>query len=137
MIRTPIYSELPARRSPVRRDGNLVLPRGAISHVERPAEGTPAAPAPATAAAEEQPAAETEEPAREASRDDYLTKLIKYVPAEAVAAFVAVIALTVTATENAGTQRALLQVVFWIFLVATPIYFWIGARKLPEKDQPV
>jgi hypothetical protein len=84
-------------------------------------------------------AAAADEPAREPTRDDYITKLLKYVPAEVTVAFTALIAAAAQADQvTVGTDgnQNIVWIAFVIGLVATAGYFYRSAYKLPREDQP-
>ncbi len=68
--------------------------------------------------------------ARSLSRDDVITKIVKYVPGEIVAAFAAIFALG----ASVGSWAVWASLAFG--LIATPSYFAIGAKKLRALDQP-
>lgn len=87
---------------------------------------------PGTSAAAAVPADSTvdPEPVREATRDDYLTKIIKYVPAEIVAAFAGLSAAAAAVDDWAVVA------VFVVGLIATPAFFYLSAHTLPKPDQP-
>jgi len=68
--------------------------------------------------------------ARALTRDDVVTKIVKYVPGEVVAAFAAIFAL------GASVGQWALWVSFVFGLIGTPGYFAIGAKKLRKQDQP-
>ena len=55
-------------------------------------------------------------------RDSYLERVGKYVPAEIVAAYIALIGFA--ANVPAASQRAALIVIFSVCLIATPLYLW-------------
>ena len=105
VIRTPLYTDLTAR-------GRPAAPRAGGEAFDA---GTP----PNGGA-----------PPRELTRDDYITKLIKYVPAEVVAAFTGLTAAAAAVGDNA---------VWWIFaigILATVGYYYRSAYKLPPTDRP-
>jgi hypothetical protein len=82
---------------------------------------------------------EADEPAREPTRDDYITKLLKYVPAEVTVAFTALVAAAAQADQaTGGTTRnqTIVWIAFFIGLVATAGYFYRSAYKLPPDDKP-
>ena len=105
VIRTPLYTDLTPRGRPVvRRAG------GEAADTEVSPGGTA--------------------PPRELTRDDYITKLIKYVPAEVVAAFTGLTAAAAAVNEDA---------VWWIFVIgilATVGYYYRSAYTLPQSDRP-
>jgi hypothetical protein len=106
MIRTPIHcpSEATSAEIPIDESTQAV------------------GPAPATST----------EPAREREPDDYLTKLLKYIPGESVAGFAAIAAAAAGVSSNAETVHTLTVVVYLGFLVLTPWYFWANSKELPE-----
>jgi len=82
---------------------------------------------------------EANEPAREPTRDDYITKLLKYVPAEITVAFTALIAAAAQADEvNGGPNgnQTIVWIAFVIGLIATVGYFYRSAYTLPPQDKP-
>jgi hypothetical protein len=82
---------------------------------------------------------EASEPAREPTRDDYITKLLKYVPAEVTVAFTALIAAAAQADQAAGGtdgNQTIVWIAFFIGLVATVGYFYRSAYNLPPEDKP-
>jgi hypothetical protein len=75
--------------------------------------------------------------ARDTERDDYTTKLIKYVPGEVVAAFGALMALAANVSEDPATKHTVVIIVFVAFAVfVTPIYFWLRSRSLASSNRP-
>jgi hypothetical protein len=83
--------------------------------------------------------AEEGEPAREPTRDDYITKLLKYVPAEVTVAFTALIAAAAQADQvNGGPDgnQTIIWIAFVIGLIATVGYFYRTAYTLPPEDKP-
>ena len=79
------------------------------------------------------------EPAREPTRDDYITKLLKYVPAEVTVAFTALVAAAAQAGQVDGEQngnQTIVWIAFVIGLVATVGYFYRTAYALPPEDKP-
>ena len=82
---------------------------------------------------------EPDEPAREPTRDDYVTKLLKYVPAEVTVAFTALVAAAAQADQATGGttgNQTIVWIAFFIGLVATAGYFYRSAYKLPPDDKP-
>jgi hypothetical protein len=63
--------------------------------------------------------------------DDYYAKLLKYIPAEIVAAFVAIQGII---TSNSQPAQWVYWVVFIVLLVMTPLYLW---RVTNEPNKPV
>ena len=55
-------------------------------------------------------------------RDSYLERVGKYVPAEIVAAYIALIGFA--ANVSPASKQAALIVIFGVCLVATPLYLW-------------
>jgi hypothetical protein len=76
------------------------------------------------------------EAAPEQERDGYLEKLIKYIPGEVGAVFAAIVALAGNASTNPETATYVVRGVFFLFLILTPVYFWLTASKLPPEKQP-
>jgi len=111
MIRTPLYRNVdPA----VARERALAFAEG-----EEPPGGQP--------------------PARDEQRDGYFDKLVKYVPGELVATFTAITAASGGVDEFTRpplSANLVAKIILLAFVVITPIYFWIGARSLPESDKP-
>lgn len=110
MIRTPIYSTLSAPRSKPITDPRL----------QNDDVGGP----------------EAEKPSRDRERDGYLAKLVKYIPGEVIAAVASIVALSANVSTGPNVRSGAAIAVFVIFLVATPAYFWMGARNLPTEDKP-
>ena len=82
---------------------------------------------------------EADEPAREPTRDDYITKLLKYVPAEVTVAFTALVAAAAQADQATGGpdgNQTLVWIAFVIGLIATVGYFYRSAYNLPQEDKP-
>jgi hypothetical protein len=78
-----------------------------------------------------------EQQVRSAQRDDYVTKLVKYVPGEVVAGFGGLIALAGNVNTDAETKRLLVITMFFIFLVlVTPFYFALRCRSLEQENKP-
>ncbi len=67
-------------------------------------------------------------PTAVAKPDDYTTRLLKYIPAEIVAAFLAISAIF----NEADVAEVVPWVVFGVLLVMTPFYLWRVTRD-PEK----
>jgi hypothetical protein len=87
----------------------------------------------------ERRAGEANEPAREPTRDDYITKLLKYVPAEVTVAFTALIAAAAQAdqvNDGANGNQNIVWIAFVIGLIATVGYFYRTAYPLPAEDKP-
>jgi hypothetical protein len=105
-VRTPIYSTLERPRAPE-------APRAGVDAVET-----------------------TQQPAREQERDGYFAKLIKYVPGEIVAVFASVIALAAAVSDDPDTKDTITIAVYGLFLIATPIYFWMRSSALTKSDRP-
>lgn len=78
--------------------------------------------------------------------DGFMQKVVKYIPTEIVAAYVAVANIlqpTEAALKTAGADPGLvaklytpLWVVFGVLLVLTPIYTWLFAQE-PNKPKPI
>ncbi|HXK26396.1 MAG TPA: hypothetical protein VMS55_27280 [Myxococcota bacterium] len=64
--------------------------------------------------------------------DDYLGRLVKYVPSEVVAMYLALTALVPTPPSDGDLKE--LWVYFAIAVVATPVYLWVTIRR---GNQPV
>ena len=82
---------------------------------------------------------EPDEQAREPTRDDYVTKLLKYVPAEVTVAFTALIAAAAQADQATGGttgSQTIVWIAFVIGLVTTVGYFYRSAHTLPPEDKP-
>jgi phosphoglycerol transferase MdoB-like AlkP superfamily enzyme len=64
--------------------------------------------------------------------DDYLTKVVKYIPSEIVFAYVSILGIINTMSEL-GEPKIWVWIVFWLLLVLTPIWILGGAKrgKLP------
>lgn len=71
----------------------------------------------------------------EASIDDYKTKLIKYIPAEIIAAFITIDGII---RSVAQPPVAAYWILFFTLLVLTPLYIWrvtTEPNKPPAKEQ--
>lgn len=60
------------------------------------------------------------------TRDDYLGRLAKYIPAEIVGLYVAMVAATPTTNPNHST---VLWVIFFLNAALVPIYMWIVTSR--------
>jgi hypothetical protein len=93
---------------------------GAGDSVADYGEGTPMAEAP-TEIPETRKEVEGEVPSKP---DDYVTKLLKYIPVEVIALYITLEALV---RSSGGTQQPELQLYWFIFafgIVVTPLYLW-------------
>ena len=63
--------------------------------------------------------------------DDYATRLLKYIPAEIVAAFLVISAML---NEAEDLAEVVPWIVFGVLLVMTPLYLW---RVTREKEKPL
>jgi hypothetical protein len=63
--------------------------------------------------------------------DDYVTRLVKYIPAEIVAAFLVIDGILKAVT---GVQANLYWLIFIVLLILTPLYTW---RVTTEAGLPV
>ncbi|MFL6233983.1 MAG: hypothetical protein ACJ76N_12685 [Thermoanaerobaculia bacterium] len=69
--------------------------------------------------------------------DGYLQKIVKYIPAEIVAAYVALADLVPPKLEdNKPLDNPTLWVIYWILLVLTPLYTWFFTQEA-NKPKPV
>jgi hypothetical protein len=62
--------------------------------------------------------------------DDYITKLLKYIPAEIVAAFLFIDGLIKSLSQPSAV---VFWIVFIVLLILTPLYMW---RVTTEPDKP-
>ena len=74
-------------------------------------------------------AARVEADAPAAAPDDYLSRLVKYVPSEVVAAYLALVALVPKPTPPELDSSAELWLYFVFGLIATPIYLTLTIRR--------
>src|SRR5437762_178547 len=56
--------------------------------------------------------------------DEYLTKLMKYIPGDVVSLYVALEAIVATTTKNADDAKLPSWIIFFVCLVGTPLYLW-------------
>jgi len=61
-----------------------------------------------------------------APADDYVGRLAKYIPAEIVGLYIAMVAAAPTTDAHYGT---ILWAIFWLNLVLVPIYMWIVTSR--------
>jgi hypothetical protein len=66
--------------------------------------------------------------------DDYLARLAKYIPAEIIALYVAMVA---AAPQSDHHYEVILWVIFGLNAVLVPIYMWIVTSRDPGKKQPL
>lgn len=62
--------------------------------------------------------------------DGYQDRLLKYIPADINAAWIVVIGIVKTITKL--PQNTVLWVLFFIFLILTPIWIWLGTKELKK-----
>lgn len=69
--------------------------------------------------------------------DGYLQKIVKYIPAEIVAAYVALAdAVPTKMQDNKPLENPTLWIIYWILLVLTPLYTWFFTQEV-NKPKPV
>jgi hypothetical protein len=72
----------------------------------------------------------TRSAATTATKDDYLGRLAKYIPAEVVGLYVAMVAAAPTTNPHYST---ILWVIFFLNAVLVPIYMWIVTSREGKK----
>jgi hypothetical protein len=158
MIRTPIYSDLqkgpgdaatgPAPLNTVMVpgvgkvravDGNVILSgRDLATIVTSGAQDLPRETRETLAKGTGEPVAGgtatgQKEAAREPVRDDYLTKVVKYVPGEVLVAFLGIVAAA--SALDANSRDTALWIVFFMGLIATIGYYFLSSYHQETKNR--
>jgi hypothetical protein len=55
---------------------------------------------------------------------------------EAVATFGALVALATNISEDVAMKNTIVVVLFFLFMLLKPVYFWMRSRNLKKSDQP-
>lgn len=70
------------------------------------------------------------------SEDNYLSKLIKYIPSEIVAAYISLRAIVSDDTVNQIMSIDYYAVIFYLTLIITPIYTYVTTYET-DKEKPI
>ena len=71
--------------------------------------------------------------------DDYLKKVIKYIPVEIIAAYTSLIALISPGSQSISdcTDVNLFKIILIMVLVLTPVYMYLAVKDNPDLPEPI